>query len=144
MSGPAKRGQETLSGSEADPAAAQFSWRFEAQLRCQAVVRTPEFDLVGRAPRDQLTPRSKGPLYTQLCVSSQENLLGPQPRRTCGSIRVGDKNHGARVEQVVNVDHRLGAQASGAERSNQPHVELLHAVQIFLSRRYERQGDKCA
>jgi len=34
MSGPAKRGQETLSGSEADPAAAQFSWRFEAQLRC--------------------------------------------------------------------------------------------------------------
>ena len=27
---------ETLSGSEADPAAAQFSWRFEAQLCCRA------------------------------------------------------------------------------------------------------------
>ena len=34
MSGPAKRGEKTLSGSEADPAAAQFSWRFEAELRC--------------------------------------------------------------------------------------------------------------
>src|SRR5882672_7879575 len=80
MSGPAKRGQETLSGSEADPAAAQFSWRFEAQLRCWT--GSTEGDAITSGPRPRFPGRSIGTArftsrrYTPLSVTGSTIRIG--------------------------------------------------------------------
>src|SRR6266850_1452830 len=82
MSGPAKRGQETLSGSEADPAAAQFSRRFEAQLRCWTV--STEGDAITSGLRPRFPGRSIG---TARFIFRRYTPLGSRWRMAKKSIK---------------------------------------------------------